>query len=343
MIKNLSVRQLLACLNVSVYADAVKPLLEKQGENHDLLLKNEQPLFFVFLLNIGMWGIALMAFHAFHFFEQDLWIGCVLVLLSSIGYFYNRSLLFSYFCWGYFLAGELLFLFALFQFSPAVTAFFALLFLLIGGRSERSPFRQVSTTLLFCFFLCKAFYQNSPETALDNVVILLSSIGFLTFVLPVKYLYWRQASVLFLCIPLVLLLLCQMLSLTGIELCAYSSRTSLMFCIEVFFLLIMLWKEMEYGERFFCLILSLLLLAIGYTVSPGLTGGAVVVFLAFFGDSKPLAFIGSGVMLAFFFVWLLTLPLSFGQAGWLLLLFSTVFFFLQQHLGKSLGLGKGEK
>ena len=307
---NFSVRQLLACLNVSVFDPVKEPALKKIGQT-----KTEtQTSFYNIPSLIIMMIIASVCFYGLRSYSFP--AGSVLFIVCGLALQKSNSGAVRFFFRTYFFAGAFLLTQAVFWLSPVVMM--ALLFVLLV-RSFFCPadvWQRIVLAVRFFFLL-----QSLPIVPLA----LLSFLGTAGLLFPIKGMRNREAMYVFAVLPVLSLLIEKM---TG-SLSADSWVWTGVFTSSFLLLIFRLYRDLEIGELSLFVIGALVLFFCGILLSVGIEGSIVLFLVAFFIDSAFLATAAILLFTSFLIVCFLSLPVSLVGAGIISLIAGCFFLLLR--------------
>lgn len=309
---DLTIRQLLACLNVSVFDPVMEPALE-----HAVAERKDKRIFCGFLLYGGILTAAFLLFWALRpyavYAGGALFCVCGLILKNAV-----RSSV-RIFAKTYFLSSLLLLGERLFLFSPSAAVAVVSFFFVRSIFSESdSRFRTLIAVALFVC-VCAAFENERAFCA--GVFSVAGTAGLL---FPAKRVYAKEAGTVFVLLPL-LLLLSENLTISPEMPFRNVVFFATAFTADFILLACCLKRDLETVEwiRF---ISGLLILSLcGFFVSAGMQGCAVLFLTAFFTDFPELGMASALLFGAFFLVLLLSLPVSLFSAGIAALCVASVF------------------
>lgn len=309
-----SIRQILACLNVSVFDPVLEPALMKACRSSMEREKERRVFLHYFLMVSGMCCAALVCFagllpHAFP-------AGAVLVAFCFLGTKYSVKSPAVHFCFKtYLLSGFLLLAAAFFETAPFIVAFVSLALLLSYSFSPKNSDRKLIVAVLFFSLTAGAFYRYNP-LSVPYVLAGFSLLGFCNFIFPLKGLYWRRPSVFFLTVPVFLLLAARILEMCGAAVPGISVfPLSCVFSAELVMLTAFLWKDMETKECFYVGLSDAVLVLLAFLLSPGVAGAVLLLILSFLTDARLMGIFAVIMLAGFLIVLFLSLPMTFMTAG----------------------------
>ncbi|MGN0903617.1 MAG: hypothetical protein ACI4PW_00500 [Alphaproteobacteria bacterium] len=314
MSSELNIRRMLACLNVSVFSESIVPGLRKRAEAFVCEREDGMPFSVRAVLHGAAAVMALCLFAALRSLPYALAVGGAGAVLAGAAFVFAKGKMLRLFLWACFTAFELSAVTALSAISPFGAAFLAFAVFVWAGREGAETYRQIFSTLIFCFFWGAALYTAVPGHAVDGFAVL-SVPGFVFLARPTRRACGKAASSILLVLPPGLLLFCCSAALDGSFLCSAGVGVSLVFCIETFLLAFWLWQDMDGGERVCAVFLGILAGAAALWGLPGAVGSALIMLLAFFIDSVPLAVAGAVLLTCFAGVGLLSGSVGFGGAA----------------------------
>lgn len=311
---DLNVRRMLACLNVSVFSESIVPGLRKRAEDFASEREEGMPFPVRAVLYTAAAVTALCLFSALHSLPSALMVGGAGAILSGAAFVLVKGKIRRLFLWSCFTAFELSAAAALSGLSPFGAAFLTLAVFVWAGREGTETYRQVFSALIFCFFWGAALYTTVPAHAADGFAVL-SIPGFVFLARPSRRAFGKAASSVLLVLPPTLLLFCCSAALGGTFLCSPGPGTFWVFCIEIVLLVFWLWPDMDGTERVCAVFLGLLAGAAAFWGIPGAVGAVLILFLAFFIDSVPLAAAGALLLTCFAGTGLLSASVGFAGAA----------------------------
>lgn len=308
-----SVRQLLACLNVSVFDPVNEPALKKIGQTKTEKLTYSIPslVMMIIIASVCFYGLRSYSFSAGSF----LFAVCGLALQktnSAVARFFFRT---------YFFAGALLLIHAIFSFSPVVmmTVLFVLMTRSFFCLSDAWQ-RIVLAALFFVLF------QNLPIVPLG----LFSFLGTAGLLFPIRGTRNREAMYIFTVLPMLLLLAEKV---TGSS--ADSFVWTGVFTANFLLLIVRLYRDLEIGEFFLFIAGAVALFLCGILLSAGIEGSIVLFLTAYFIDSTFLGNVAVLLFVGFLIVLFLSLPASLFGAG-IVSVIAAIFFALLRYRLKEL-------
>ncbi len=321
-----SLRQVLACLNVSVFDPLVEPALKKACRlDAEQKAAKRNPFHSVFSL-IVLQLSALLCFYGLKAYA--LTAGLFLVVFCGIVLRKTTSQAGRFFVKIYFLTGLLLLADRLFSLSPLLVVglvFCCLLYSMFTPRARDD--RALSAVWLFCA-VAGSVFLFAPDL-FPWFVSLFSVIGILGLLFPLKNVYSREPAIVFSVFPLFLLLGCEIVSLIDGTTVCVKNDALIAFSVAAEFLLLVfcLRKDLEPGETVLFLSADVALFLTGLFLSNGLGGTIVLFSIAFFTDARMLGRTAVILFSAFLIVFFLSLPISLLTAGWVSCVSGMVFGF----------------
>lgn len=314
MNERFSIRQILACLNVSVFDPVLEPALMKACRGSMERKKERRAFLHYFLMISGMCCAALVCFAGL--LPYALPAGVVLTAFSLLGTKYSVKNPAVHFCFKtYLLAGFLLLAAAFFETAPFVVAAVSLAVFLSYSFSPKNSDRKLIVAVLFFFLTAGAFYRYSP-VSVPYVLAGFSFLGFCNFIFPLKGLYWRRPSIFFLTVPVLLLLADRVAEMCGLAVPGISVLPlACVFSAELVMLAGFLWKDMEAKECFYVCLLDAALIFLAFFLAPGVTGAVLLLILSFFTDARSMGVFAVVMLAGFLIVLFLSLPMTFVTAG----------------------------
>lgn len=328
----LSVRQLLACLDVSVFRDETAAALERLEDERACREANRRSFFENGLLLAGMAGCAAATVAACRLSAYAGWIGLAASILFYRLYAFVPVVWGRCLCWAYFTAGQILFLQAVSVEAPAVAALAAGGFFMLSRKKTDDVLCLGSAACVFCFFLTLSSFALLRGDALNFVVPFLAATGFGACAFPCAALLPRVTVFIFLIWPLLLLAGVTAGQVAGVWNDVSASGAAFTFFAEFLFLNWVLRAETDRREKALCLSAALLALVAAYTVSPGIVGASALFCLAFLIDSKALAVFSIAAILVFSGLYVLAMPADLGTAAKVCFGIFAVLFLLQLRL-----------
>ncbi|MGN1078807.1 MAG: hypothetical protein ACI4TE_01395 [Alphaproteobacteria bacterium] len=331
MPSDFSLRQVLACLNISVFDPLVEPALKKacQIDSEQKTAKRE-PFHNVVSL-IVMQVAALICFAGLRPYAVP--AGVLLVLFGGVGAAKTGSAASRFFFKVYLLAGLFLLAETVFRFFPFAVPGIVLFFLLRGAFCPTG--RETRALLAFWFFIsvAAAFGADRPPS-LFLLTGFFSFAGVAGLLFPLKNLYWREPSVVFAVLPLFLVLGYETAVLTGSAAPVVQSGlvSAVTFAAEAFMLIFCLRRDLETGEIVLSCLVALGVFLCALLLSGGLAGSAVLFLTAFFTDARVMGRIAAVVFSCFLIIFFLSLPISLSAAGLAAALSGVVFGLFYLHL-----------
>ena len=315
-----SVRQALACLNVSIFDADVENVLEHARLN-EIERQNEKrnpfhgvPSLFVQALAafVCFWGLRAFALPA----------GAFLTVVCAAGLARSRSLIARYVFGAYFGAGVLLLVKALFAFAPA---FAVLASGALSAAACAEPVRRaqrIQAAALF-FVVCAIAVLPFGSGAAGIVLSIFCMSGTIGLMFPARQIRWRETAIFFTA------------ALIGVLPHGIPNGAGAAVCLtETALLLFALRKDAEAGEK-----AALVLWGIAVSVAASVLGGgfalsAAVFATAYFTCGRALGKVAAAVFLWFWGLFLLSLPCSFETASVIGVVSGTAFFGLSLRLKK---------
>lgn len=314
MNERFSIRQILACLNVSVFDPLLEPALMKACRGSMERERERRAFLHYFLMISGMCCAALICFAGL--LAYALPAGTALVAFCLLGTKYSVKNPAVHFCFKtYLLAGFLLLSAAFFETAPFIVAAVSLALFLSYSFSAKNSDRKLIVAVLFFSLTVGAFYRHNPASV-PYVLAGFSFLGFCNFIFPLKGLYWRRPSIFFLIMPVLLLLAARILELCGKAVPGLSVfPLSCVFSAELVLLTGFLWKDMEARECFYVCLLDAGLIFLAFSLAPGAAGAVLLLVLSFFTDARSMGVFAVVMLAGFMIVLFLSLPMTFITAG----------------------------
>ena len=327
MSADFSMRQLLACLNISVFNPVMDPALQKVEQIEEKQEAETKNPFHTGVALAGMISAALLAFFGLR--SAAFIAGTVLFSVCSLALRKAKSdgvrfLLMTYHLSGFFLLTEAVFKISPFAMTACLFVFFVRSLFYPVGQWQRIVL-SVSFFGAVCF-LCR----DSVFWALGAFSVL----GTALLIFPLKNVYGREAGFVFTVLPLSGMLLSGALTVSG-GASPLQEENMLVFPFTVDFLLLLagLWRDMETNEIFWAVVIMFALLVIGWGVSVGLQGSLVLFVIAFFSNSAVLGKIAAFTVAGFLLIFFLSLPVSLFSAAVAGIVSGLIFDFFRYRLG----------
>lgn len=319
-----SLRQVLACLNISVFDPLVEPALKKACQiDAEQKTAKRDPFHNIVSLIVSQ-AAALICFAGLR--PYAVFAGVFLVLFGGIGAGKAVSAGWRFFFKVYFWTGLFLLAETLFRFSPFAVPGILLFFLLRGAFCPKG--RETRALLAFWFFVsaAAAFWTSGP-VSLFLLAGFFSLAGAAGVLFPLKSLYWREPSVIFAVLPLFLILGYEAALLAGTVVPIPQSGfiMAAAFTAEALMLIFCLRGDLETGEIVLSCLVAAGLFSCALLLSGGLAGSAVLFLTAFFTDSRVMGRIAAVLFSCFLIVFFLSLPISLFAAGLVAALSGIVF------------------
>ena len=336
MSSDFSLRQVLACLNISVFDPLVEPALKKACRiDAEQKAEKRAPFHNVFSL-IVLQVAALICFAGLRPYALPAGIGlvffCAIALkkatISSWAFFFR-----VYFLAGLFLLAEILFR----SFSFAVPVIL-LMFLVRSAFVFKS---RETRTLLAVWFFISVFALCRTESSFFPLVpaAVFSVVGVTGLLFPLKGLYWREPSVVFATLPLFVVLGYDIfLLVTQTVFVLYPRGATVMavaFTAEALMLICCLRKDLELGEIVLSCLAALALFLCAFLLSGGLAGTIVLFVTAYLTDARVMGRTAAVLFSCFLTVFFLSLPISLFSAGLICALSGAVFGWFYLRLKRS--------
>lgn len=326
MTTGFSIKQVLACLNVSVFDPVVEPALKKACQIEEQEAVERKDPFSGFKFFIGMLSAALVCF--FGFKSVPFVSGTLLCLICGAALYKTDSYAVRFFLRTYFLSGVFLLTYALFLFSETLCVFVLFIFLFKNIFSPGNQGQRIVLSLLLFICVCLAT-QNVLFISL-GVFSVLGTIGVLC---PVKNVYAWDVGAVFLIFPLLTLLFLDFLAMAqGTIVLQNTSWLSVFFAAEAVILLFCLRRDLNAEEFFWFILGSATLMLCGVFLSVGLSGSIALFLTAFFVDSPILRKVSVLMFMCFLLMFILFLPVSLFWAGGVFFLLACGFMALQYRL-----------
>lgn len=308
-----SLRQALACLNVSVFNPAVEPAL-KQACRIDAECKTakKDPFHGLFALIV----LQLAAFTCFAGLRPcALWAGTVLTLAGLIAAAKTKNAAFNRFAKVYLWAGLMLLGEKLFSLLPAVVPALILPVLLSGMTKQSRRERRILGSFWLTATVFAAAFHHAPA-AVFPIAGLFSLIGAAGLLFPLKGFYDREPSIVFILSPLFLKLGLETSAMTGWTAPVPSGSVSAAaFAMQGVLLTLALCKDLESGEKALFWLSDAALFVFAALVSDGMAGAAALLAVAYFTDARSLAKTAAALFAAFLAVFILNRPASLSSAA----------------------------
>ncbi len=308
-----SLRQTLACLNVSVFNPAVEPAL-KQACRIDAERKTAKKDPFH-----GLFSLIVLQLAAFACFvglrPYAVWAGTALTLAGLVAAAKTKNAAFHRFATVYLWAGLMLLGEKLFFLLPAAVP--ALIFpaLLSGMAKQSRRERRILGSFWLAASVFAAAFRLAPA-AVFPIAGLFSLIGAAGLLFPLKNVFDREPAIVFILSPLFLKLGLETAALTGWTPPVTSGCVSAAaFALQGVLLNLALRKDLESGEKALFWLSTAALFAFAALVSDGMAGAAVLLAVAYFTDARSLAKTAAALLIAFLAVFILNLPVSLSSAA----------------------------
>lgn len=331
MPSDFSLRQVLACLNISVFDPLVEPALKKACQIDAEQKTAKKDPFHNIVSLIILQAAALICFAGLRPYAVP--AGVLLVLFGGIAVGKAVSSARKFFFKIYFLAGLFLLAETMSHFSVFAVPGILLLFLLRGAFCPAG--RETRALLAFWFFISvmAAFWTNQPAS-LFLLTGFFSLAGVTGLLFPLKNLYWREPSVIFAVLPLFLVLGYETAVLTGTVLPFDQSGLMLAvtFTAQALMLIFCLRRDLEAGEIVLSCLVAAGVFLCALLLSGGLAGSAVLFLTAFFTDARVMGRIAAVLFSCFLIIFFLSLPISLFTAGLVAALSGIVFGLFYLHL-----------
>ena len=314
-----SMRQLLACLNVSVFDPTVEPALRKAcAPEKDLETGQNNPFYNAVSL-IGMLCASLLCFYGLR--PYPFAVGMPLFIICGIAMYRTTSYTLRFFLKTYFISGAFLLTEACFRVFPASVTFLLFVLLMIGIFRPVGRWQRILISVLFFFSVCFIFHDR-PIVPL--ALFFISGTAGLLF--PLKNVYVREPAFIFAIFPLLLILIGEIFAVPEIvALSRESLKISVVFTSGLLLLFVGLYRDMEIEEFFKFCAGSVALFACGVFFSVGMEGSLALFLIAFFTNCTALGRIAVILFTCFFVLFFLSLPLSLFFAGTMSLAAGVVF------------------
>lgn len=315
MSTEISMRQLLACLNISVFDPVMEPALkevcrieaEQKAEKRDPFCGMVSQIGMISASLICFWGLRPYALIA----GLLLFVGCGAALCRA------KSFMARFFWKTYFLTGLLLLLDASLSVFPIAVPTIFLFFLTRSLFFAQGRWQRYFLSILFFLACFWVFWDSS--VVLTGIFSFLGTIGLL---FPLKKIYLRETGIIFTVFPLILILAENISSLLGMGFFPEEIKSlCIVFSAELATLVVGLRKDMEIEEFFgffFVLVASFLF---GAFISVGIEGAFVLFLTAFFTDCPFLGKTAAVLFACFLVLFFLSLPVSLFWAGLISLFF----------------------
>lgn len=328
MASELSIRQLLACLDVSVFDPAMEPALKKAGDIEAEQEKENTDSFHTVPLLVVMAFAASLCFYGLKAYPfaagLPLFVFCRMALQKTTSAL-KRFFLRTYFSCGFFLLIK-----GLFDISPVLTT--ALLFVFLVYSLFKPAGRWQKAVLSVSFFFCMSFLCRN---ILFLGMSLFSIAGTIAFLFPLKNTGGRITETVFTVFPLLLVLAGDILSVsTGMPRIQGEWMMALTLAVEALLPLFALWRDTEVNERFLFLTGAVALFLCGSFVSVGIEGCCVLFLIAFFINSAALAKTAMILIACFLATLVLSLPVSLFSAAVVCVVTGGAFEFLRYRSGR---------
>lgn len=338
---SLSVRQLLACLDVSVFSDENALALEKLAKERET--ERHRAFFETVLLAAGMAGCIAATFSACRESAFAPWIGLGLLaaffqMHNFVSVVWGRCL-----CWAYMTAGELLLIVSVFPETPLfATVLSGAVFFAANGKTRDVLCRLLSASVFVCT-AAAACFPVFGTGALNVAVPFLSFAGFIAYAFPSVKFPPRYAAGVFSGGALCLLAAVQACRTAG-----YMTEYSFealppAFFAEFLFLIWALRRETERREKALFFAAAFTALVCGYCASAGVAGASALFCAAFLADAKADARFAVVAGLVFCVLFVLNLPEDFNAAASECFLIFAVLFALRLAFKARIGRKEGRE
>lgn len=328
----LSVRELLACLDISVFRDETALALERLEDERVCREASRRSFFENGLLFAGMAGSAAAVVAACRLLPYAGWAGLAASLLFYQLYAFIPVVWGRCLCWAYFTAGEFLLVQSVAVEAPAVAALVAGCFFLLSCRKTDDVLCLGIAAFVFCFFLTSSSFAVLKTDALNFIIPFFAFAGYGACAFPCTKLFPRVCVFIFLIWPLLLLAGVSAGQVAGIWTDVSVSGAAFAFFAEFLFLNWALRAETDRREKALCLSAVLLALVAAYAVSPGIVGASALFCLAFLIDSKALAVFSAAAIPVFSGLYVLAMPADLETAAKVCFGVFIVLFLLQLRL-----------
>ena len=318
MATEFSIRQLLACMDVSVFDPVTERALKKVAGMETALEKEPQT---DVVSSITMFLAAFICFWGLR--PYPYMTGIPLFFCCAAALHGKNSPVTVFWLKTYLLCGSFLLTEALFKVSPAGMTFFLSLLLFYSLFRVSGGWRRtvVSGLLFCCAYFC---FPDHPAVSL----ILLPVLGTLELLFPLKRIYAREPAEVFTILPLFFLL--------GEEIRQGMSCPlvfPLLFTLQLILLGIGLYRDLETGEKIRFFFETVCLSVCGFFLSAGLEGSVVLFFLAYFTNMPAFAFIATVLFVLFLILSLMASSLSLMSAGVAALIAGVIFALVWRRTG----------
>lgn len=319
-----SLRQVLACLNISVFDPLVEPALKKACRIDAEQKTAKRDPFHNIVSLVVLQAAALICFAGLRPYAVP--AGVFLVLFGGIAVGKTVSSAWKFFFKIYFLAGLFLLAETTFHFSAFAVPVILLFFLLRDSFGPKG--RETRALLAFWFFVSvMAAFGTNQSVSLFLLTGFFSLVGVTGLLFPLKNLYWREPSIIFAVLPLFLVLGYETAVLTGAVFPVDQSGSVLAvtFAAQVLMLIFCLRRDLETGEIILSCLVAAGVFLCALLLSGGLAGSAVLFLTAFFTDARVMGRIAAVLFSCFLIVFFLSLPISLFTAGLVAALSGIVF------------------
>lgn len=308
-----SLRQTLACLNVSVFNPAVEPAL-KQACRIDAERKTAKKDPFH-----GLFSLIVLQLAAFACFvglrPYAVWAGTALTLAGLVAAAKTKNAAFHRFATVYLWAGLMLLGEKLFFLLPAAVPVLILPVLSSGMTKPSRRERRILGSFWLAVTTFAAAFHLAPA-AVFPIAGFFSLIGAAGLLFPLKNVFAREPATVFILSPLFLELGLETAALTGwtppvSSVCVSAAA----FALQGVLLTLALRKDLESGEKALFWLSTAALFAFAITVSDGMVGAAALLAVAYFTDARSLAKTAAVLLIAFTVVSILNLSVSLSSAA----------------------------
>ena len=301
---DLTIRQLLACLNVSVFDPLMEPALKSAAVVQEERDDSRNAIF----LCIGMFVAAFLCFLALRPYSLQaggtLFLICG-VLLKKTACFPVRVLAKTYFLSALLLLGE-----RLFSYSPLAAVSVLVFFFFRSLFSEKDGLFRVLISVVLFIGTCVAFKNESVFFA-----GFFSMVGTAGLLFPVKKAYVKEAGTVFSLLPLLFLLMNDVYLLQNAGVVRGYLVFPAAFMADFLLLVFLLRRDSDAAELIRLLAGAFVLFLCGFFLSAGIQGATVLFSLAYFTDSPKLGITAVVLFGLFLLVLLLSLQISLFVAG----------------------------
>ena len=334
MTADFSIRQLLACLNISVFNPVMDPALKKVCQIETKQEAESKSSFYTTASLTGMASASFLCFYGLRAYSFP--AGAFLFAVCGFLLRKTTSDWARFFLRTYFFSGLLLLTEAMFSFSPVAMTLCLFFFLARSLFSPADRWARIILSVLFFSGVCFLYLGS-----LSVVVGVFSLLGTAGLLFPLKNVYGRESGIVFTVLPLLLILGDDVLSLlNGSPSLLQNWMILVVFAAELLLLFAGLWRDMEINELFLFVAGGIVLSVCGGFLSAGLQGCIVLFLIAFFIDSPVLGKIAAFLFSCFLTVFALSMTVSFFSAAMICAVTGVFFKAVRRHLRRIASKGR---